>query len=44
MLFARENGPVAFSSLGASMMLCSNEILIMDSLFHKNSVNACMIF
>jgi hypothetical protein len=43
MVFARENGPIALSSLGASMMLCSNELLIMYSLFHKNSVNAGMI-
>jgi hypothetical protein len=32
MLFARENGLVALSSLGASMMLSSNELLIMDSI------------
>jgi hypothetical protein len=32
MLFARENGLVALNSLGASMMLSSNELLIMDSI------------
>jgi hypothetical protein len=29
MLFARANGPVALSSLGGYMMLCSNKLLIM---------------
>jgi hypothetical protein len=28
MLFARANGPVALSSLGAYMLLCSNKLLI----------------
>jgi hypothetical protein len=32
MLFARENGPIALSSLGASMILCSNKLIIMDSI------------
>ena len=30
--FRKGNGPVALSSLGASMMLSSNELLIMDSI------------
>jgi hypothetical protein len=29
MHFARANGPVALSSLGAYLMLCSNELLIL---------------
>jgi hypothetical protein len=29
MHFARANGPVALGSLGAYMMLCSNELLIL---------------
>jgi hypothetical protein len=43
MLFAWENGLIALSSLGASMMLCNNELLIMDSIFHENSLNVGMI-
>jgi hypothetical protein len=36
MLFARANGPVALSSLGAYMMLCSNKLLIMYYLPSNN--------
>jgi hypothetical protein len=36
MVFARANGPVALSSLGAYMMLCSNELLIMYYLASNN--------
>jgi hypothetical protein len=36
MLFARANGPVALSSLGAYMLLCSNKLLIMYYLAANN--------
>jgi hypothetical protein len=36
MLFVRVNGLVALNSLGAYVMLCSNEILIMYYLVSNN--------
>jgi hypothetical protein len=38
MLFARANGPVALSSLGDYMMLCSNKLLIMYYLVSNNVI------
>jgi hypothetical protein len=38
MHFARANGPVALSSLGAYLMLCSNELLILYYLVSNNVI------
>ena len=38
MHFARANGPVALSSLGAYLMLCSNELLILYYLVSNNII------
>jgi hypothetical protein len=38
MHFARANGPVALSSLGAYLMLFSNELLILYNLVSNNVI------